>query len=91
MNTPQNSPPDEKSPLHWVLCSENWEDLMIIAVPELYTTLIENNYLDVFTQGIQRSYSDGPHTHHSTHQSSNSTLRTDRSIYPEALPGHQSH
>ena len=35
MNTPQDPPPSEKSPLHWGLCSENWEDLVIIAVPEL--------------------------------------------------------
>ena len=61
MNTPQDPSTDEKSPLHWVLCSENWEDLMIIAVPELSTTLIESSYLDVSTQDIKRSYFNGPH------------------------------
>ena len=47
-----------KSPLHWVLCSENWKDLMIIAVPELNTHPIESNYSDVSTQDIKRSYFD---------------------------------
>ena len=60
MNTPQEPPPDEKSPLDWVLCSEDWEDPMVIALPELNTTLIESNYLDVSTQDIKRSYFDAP-------------------------------
>ena len=59
---PEDPSPSENSPLHWVLCSENWEDLMIIAVPELNTTPIENNYLDESTQYIKRSYFDGPHS-----------------------------
>ena len=64
MNTHQDPPPNEKSPLYWVLCSENWEDLVIIAVPELNTTWTENNYSDVSTQDIKRSYFDGPHSQH---------------------------
>ena len=59
---PQDPPPNEKSTLHWVLCSEKWEDLMIIAVPELNTTPIESNYSNVFTKDIKRSYFDGPHS-----------------------------
>ena len=62
MNMPQDPPSDEKSPLHWILCSENWEDLVIIAVLELSTTLLERNYSDVSTQDIKRSSFDGPHS-----------------------------
>ena len=62
MNTSWDLPPDEKSPLHWVLCSENWEDLVIIAVPELNTTPIESNYLNMSTQDIKQSYFNGSHS-----------------------------
>ena len=56
MNTPQDIPPNEVFPLHWGLCSKNWEDLVIIVVlPELDTTPIESNYMDVSTQNIKRS------------------------------------
>ena len=60
-NTSQDPPLDENPMLHWVLCSERWEDIVIIAVPELNTILIENNYPDVSAQEIKRSYFDGPH------------------------------
>ena len=62
MNTPKNPTLDENPMLYWVLCSEKWEDLMIIAVPELDTILIKSNYLDVSTQDIKKSYFDGPHS-----------------------------
>ena len=62
MNMPQDPPCDENHTLHWVLCSEIWEDIVIIAVPELDTIAIENNYLDVSVQEIKRSYFDGPHS-----------------------------
>ena len=62
MNTSQGPPLDEIPTLHWVLCSERWEDIVIIAVPELDTILIETNYLDVSTQEIKRSYFDGPYS-----------------------------
>ena len=62
MNTPQDIHLNEKSPLHWVLCSENWEDLVIIDVLELNTNLINSNYSDVSTQDLKRSYFDGPHS-----------------------------
>ena len=61
INMSQDPPLDEKTTLHWVLCSERWEDIVIIAVPKLDTILIENNYLDVSTQEIKRSHFDGPH------------------------------
>ena len=73
MNTPQDPHPSEKSPLHWVLSYENWEDFMIIAVPELNIAPIEGNYSDVSTQDIKRSYFDGPH-----HQCRNSRKKPKR-------------
>ena len=60
MNMSQEPPLNENLTLHWVLCSERWEDLVIIAVPELNTILLENNYLDVSTQEIKRAYFDRP-------------------------------
>ena len=62
MNTSQDPPLNENPTLHCVLCSERWEDIMIIAVPELDTILIENNYLEVSTQEMKRSYLDRPHS-----------------------------
>ena len=53
MNMSQNPPLDENPMLHWVLCSERWKDIVIIAVPELNTTLVENNYSDVSAQEIK--------------------------------------
>ena len=61
MNMSQDPHQNENPTLHWVLYSERWEDLVIIAVSELDTFLIENNYSDVSTQEIKRSYFDGPH------------------------------
>ena len=53
MNPPQDPPPNENSSLHWVLCSENWKDLVIIAVPDLNTTPTDSNYLNVSTLDIK--------------------------------------
>ena len=53
-NTSQDPPLNENPMLHWVLCPERWEDIVIIAVPELNTISIENNYLDVSTQEIKK-------------------------------------
>ena len=64
MNTSQDPPFIENPPLHWVLCSEIWEDLLLIAVLELDTISIENNYLDVSVKEVKRSYFDGPHNQH---------------------------
>ena len=47
MNTSQDPPLNENPTLHWVICPKRWEDIMIIAVPELNTIPIENNYPDV--------------------------------------------
>ena len=58
MIPPQDPLPNEKSPLHWVLCYENWGDPVFIAVPDLNTTLIDSNYSNVSTQDIKRSYFD---------------------------------
>ena len=55
MNMSQDPPVNENRMLHWVLCSERWEDIVIIAVPEFDTIPIGNNYPDVFSQEIKRS------------------------------------
>ena len=62
MNTSQDPLLDENPTLHWVLCSERWKDIVVIAVPELNTILIENNYLGVSTPEIKMFYFDGPHS-----------------------------
>ena len=64
MNTSQDPPLDENPMLHWKLCSERLEDIVIIAVPEFYTIPIDNNYPDVSIQEIKRPYFDGPHIQH---------------------------
>ena len=64
MNTSQDPPLNENPMSHWVLCSERWEDIVIIAVPELSIIPIENNYPDVSAQEIKRSYFDRPHSQH---------------------------
>ena len=61
MNTSQDPPHNENPILHWVFCSERWEDIVITAVPELNTIQIENNYSDVSAQEVKRSYFDGSH------------------------------
>ena len=61
MNTSQDPPLDENPPLHWVLCSERWKDIVIIAVSELDTILIENNYSDVSAKEVKRSYLNRSH------------------------------
>ena len=54
-------PPLNENPLHWVLCSERLEDIVIIAIPELDTIPIENSYSDVSAQEVERSYFNRPH------------------------------
>ena len=53
MNTSQDPPLNENHTLYWVFCSEKWQDLVIIAVPEFNTIPTENNYWDVSTQDIK--------------------------------------
>ena len=55
MNMSQDPPLNENPPLQWVLCSERWEDVVIIAVLELDTILIENNYSVVSAKEVKRS------------------------------------
>ena len=61
MNKSQDPPLDKNPTLYWVLCSKRWEDIVLIAVPELNTILIESNYLDISTQEVKRSYFDWLH------------------------------
>ena len=69
MNTSQDPPLNENPTIHWVLWSEKWENIVIIAVPELNTTLIlDNNLLDLSAQEIKRFYFDGLHNQHRNSQ-----------------------
>ena len=43
-----------KSRNEWVLCLENWEDFVIIHIPQLNTTPVENNYAHLFDKRNQK-------------------------------------
>ena len=40
----------------WVLCSDDWRDLVIMYVPELNNIPIEDNYAYISTQEIKKAY-----------------------------------
>ena len=40
----------------WVLCSEDWRDIVIMYVPELNDIPIEDNYADISQEGIKKAY-----------------------------------
>ena len=40
----------------WVLCSEDWRDIVITYVPELNDIPIENNYADISWEEIMKAY-----------------------------------
>ena len=37
----------EHTKTEWVLCSEDWRDIVIIYVPQIINTAIEDNYADI--------------------------------------------
>ena len=43
----------------WVLCSEDWQDIVITYVPQLSNIPIEDNYADISLEEIKDAY---PHT-----------------------------
>ena len=45
-----------KSKYEWVLCSENWQDFVIIHVPQLNNTPIGDNYANVSIKEIKNTY-----------------------------------
>ena len=46
----------ESAETEWVLCSEDWRDIVIAYVPELNDMPIENNYADKSREEIKKAY-----------------------------------
>ena len=40
----------------WVLCSEDWQDVVITYIPQLNDTPIEDNYADISLNEIKDAY-----------------------------------
>ena len=40
----------------WVLCSEDWQDIVIMYVPQLNNIPIEDNYADISLEEIKDAY-----------------------------------
>ena len=37
----------------WLLCSEDWRDIVIMYVPQLNNVLMEDNYADILLEEIE--------------------------------------
>ena len=40
----------------WVLCSDDWQDIVTTYIPQLNDVSIEDNYGDISLKGIQDAY-----------------------------------
>ena len=40
----------------WVLCSEDWRDIVIMCVPQINDIAIVDNYADVSQEEIRKAY-----------------------------------
>ena len=40
----------------WVLCSEDWRDIVIMYVPQINNIPIEGNYAEISQEEIKRAY-----------------------------------
>ena len=40
----------------WVLCSDDWQDIVIIYIPQLNDTPIEDNYGDISLKKNKKAY-----------------------------------
>ena len=47
---------DKKLKTEWVLCSEDWRDIVITYIPQLNNIPIENNYADISHEEIKKAY-----------------------------------
>ena len=56
----------KKSKYEWVLCSENWQDFVIIHIPQLNMTSVEN-YANLSIKDIKDTYFQHS-CHKRTHQ-----------------------
>ena len=46
----------ENAETEWVLCSEDWRDIVITYVPELNDIPIDDNYADISQEEIKKAY-----------------------------------
>ena len=46
----------ENAESEWVLCSEDWRDILIMYVPELNDIPIEVNYADISQEEFKKAY-----------------------------------
>ena len=47
---------DEKQKTEWVLCSEDWRDIVITYAPQLNNIPIEDNYAEISQKEIKKVY-----------------------------------
>ena len=46
----------ENTQTNWVLCSEDWRDIVIMYVPDLNNIPIEENYADISKEEIEDAF-----------------------------------
>ena len=47
----------ENAETEWVLCSDDWRDIVIMYIPDLNNIPIEENYADISQEDVKRAYS----------------------------------
>ena len=53
----------ENAETEWILCSEDWRDIVIMYVPELNDIPIEENYADISREEIRKPINDTREKH----------------------------
>ena len=46
----------EHTQTEWVLCSEDWRDIVIMYVPQINNIAIEDNYAEISQEEIKKAY-----------------------------------
>ena len=46
----------EHTKTEWVICSEDWRDIVIMYVPQMNNIPIEDNYADISQEEIKKAY-----------------------------------
>ena len=54
---------DEKQKTEWVLCSEDWRDIVIIYVPQLNHISLEDTYVEISKEEIKKAYKQTKEEH----------------------------
>ena len=47
---------DEKQKIAWILCSDDWRDIVTMYVPQLNNIPIEDNYAEISHKEIKKAY-----------------------------------